>query len=77
LTVLPRILAVLHQFAITNDIIDVAARLPGASLRSLDALHLATAEAVRPALAWFVTYDKRLAEAASQHGFAVAAPELA
>jgi predicted nucleic acid-binding protein len=43
-------------------------------MRSLDALHLATAEALLPTLRWFVAYDKRLADAARDRGLPVAAP---
>lgn len=48
-----------------------------AHLRSLDAIHLATAEhlvASDKRLTAFVTYDKRLAAAASEAGLTVAAP---
>jgi predicted nucleic acid-binding protein len=43
-----------------------------AAVRSLDAIHLATALRVQPAS--FVTYDKRLAEAARDAGLAVVMP---
>jgi hypothetical protein len=43
-------------------------------LRSLDAIHLATAEELAPMLTWFVAYDKRLADAALQRGLPVTAP---
>ncbi|MGH3415302.1 MAG: type II toxin-antitoxin system VapC family toxin, partial [Actinocrinis sp.] len=43
-------------------------------LRSLDAIHLATAQGMRPTLTAFVTYDKRLAAAASAAELPVAAP---
>lgn len=43
-------------------------------LRSLDAVHLATAQSMNPALSAFVTYDKRLAAAASALGLPVEAP---
>lgn len=45
-------------------------------LRTLDALHLATALAAGPALDGFVCYDARLAEAARSHGLTVVAPAL-
>ena len=51
-----------------------AARLPEPLLRSLDALHLATALQLGPALTEFVTYDKRLARAAVGAGLHVTAP---
>jgi predicted nucleic acid-binding protein len=48
----------------TPTIFDRAGDLPGAHLRSLDALHLEAALALGPDLAGIVTYDRRLAEAA-------------
>jgi predicted nucleic acid-binding protein len=55
-----------------RDLIDAAARLAGMRLRSLDAIHLATALGVGPDR--FVVYDERLAEAARAQGLVVAAP---
>ena len=43
-------------------------------LRSLDAVHLTTAQSMRSALTAFVTYDKRLASAAAALGLPVEAP---
>jgi predicted nucleic acid-binding protein len=43
-------------------------------LRSLDAIHLASAEYLEQALTAFVTYDKRLAAAATERGLPVSAP---
>jgi predicted nucleic acid-binding protein len=45
-----------------------------ATVRSLDAIHLATALRIHPRLTSFVTYDKRLADAAQLAGLAVDAP---
>ncbi|MEV4533233.1 type II toxin-antitoxin system VapC family toxin [Asanoa sp. NPDC049518] len=72
--VLRSVLATIHQRPLTDDLLDGAASLPGAGLRSLDALHLATAESLRPGLTWFVTYDKRLGDAAQARGLPVIAP---
>lgn len=47
---------------------------PGRPLRSLDALHLATALAIGPTLAAVVTYDARMIKAARGLGLPVAAP---
>jgi predicted nucleic acid-binding protein len=44
------------------------------TVRSLDAIHLATALRVEPRLTSFVTYDKRLADAARVAGLTVDAP---
>lgn len=51
-----------------------AAELDPVELRSLDALHLATAISLRPHLDAFVTYDARLARAAASLGFEVESP---
>jgi len=74
LPVLRAVLALLHQAPITDAILDAAAALPGPALRSLGAIHLATAEDLAPVLTWFVAYDKRLADAARSRGLPVAAP---
>ncbi|MEU4287539.1 type II toxin-antitoxin system VapC family toxin [Kribbella sp. NPDC026596] len=44
------------------------------TVRSLDAIHLATALRIHPRLASFVTYDKRLADAARAAGLSVDVP---
>lgn len=44
------------------------------TVRSLDAIHLATARRIRARLTSFVTYDKRLADAAREAGLTVDAP---
>jgi predicted nucleic acid-binding protein len=58
-----------------NDRILIAAgaMLP-VELRSLDAIHLATAHAVGTDLARICTYDERLAAAAEASGLTVVAP---
>lgn len=48
--------------------------LPGSALRSLDALHLATALTAGPVLTAVVTYDARMATGATALGLAVLAP---
>lgn len=45
-----------------------------ATVRSLDAIHLATALRLRPQLTSFITYDKRLADAAHAAGLPVDIP---
>lgn len=44
------------------------------TVRSLDAIHLATALRGRSRLTAFLTYDKRLADAAREAGLPVEAP---
>ena len=53
---------------------DRAAGIAPATVRTLDAIHLATAVSMGSALASFVTYDERLAEAARALGLPVVAP---
>lgn len=57
-----------------SALFDAAARLEPAELRSLDALHLATALDLGDDLQALVTYDVRLAEAAGAYGVTVVAP---
>jgi uncharacterized protein len=60
---------------IDGSLLDQAASLGPTTLRSLDALHLATALSVRDELAAFVSYDRRLANAAKAHGLNVIWPQ--
>jgi predicted nucleic acid-binding protein len=55
-------------------ILAAAAALDPAALRTLDAIHLATALAVREDLAGLVTYDRRLTAAAERAHLEVLAP---
>ena len=48
--------------------------MPGSSLRSLDAIHPASAEVLGPSLTAVVTYDRRMIEAAEQLGLRVVTP---
>lgn len=57
-----------------DAILDRATELEPTGLRSLDALHLATALSVRDEIGVFVAYDNRLAEAAKKRGLPVAQP---
>lgn len=60
--------------SIDDDIVDAAMNEPDRMLRSLDAIHLATARVLGPDLTALVTYDDRLADAAVDAGFEVASP---
>lgn len=62
--------------ALDGAVLDRAAGLRPATMRTLDALHLATALSLSPLPALFLCYDRRLAEAAERHGLTVAAPGL-
>ena len=60
--------------AMTTTLFEAAGRLGPPDLRTLDALHLASALALGDELVAFVTYDRRLAEAAAMNGMPVVAP---
>lgn len=62
---------------LTGDVVAAAADVGDPMLRTLDALHLASALAVREALTSFVVYDHRLAAAARAAGFEVVNPGAA
>jgi predicted nucleic acid-binding protein len=61
---------------IDAKILNAAARLEPSELRTLDAIHLATALSVGGHLGGVVTYDSRLAQAAECHGVSVLAPTV-
>ena len=67
------LLSELTQLQLTSGLLDAAADLTE-PLRSLDAIHLASALRLGAGLEWFVAYDKRLLEAAKAVGLAIAAP---
>ena len=69
-----KLLDAVITISITDDLLDAAGRLPDAGLRSLDAIHLATALHLGSGLSEFVTYDRRLLAAAERAGLATAAP---
>jgi uncharacterized protein len=60
--------------AIDSGIVAAAARLQPPALRSLDAIHLATALSLGDDLGVLIAYDARLLQAARQHGLPVAEP---
>ena len=61
---------------VDEGIMRSAARLSPAGLRTLDAIHLASALSLADDVAALVTYDARLAEAAATAGLQVRAPGL-
>ncbi len=74
---LPRVPDVLSRMILVpvdQPIIVSAAALTDPLLRSLDALHLATALRLDTPSLVFVSYDKRLSAAAAQGGLTVAVP---
>lgn len=68
------LLGEIEQIGISDAVIESAGRLPDPMLRSLDAIHLATALLIREDVEALLTYDVRLREAAQAHGLATAAP---
>jgi predicted nucleic acid-binding protein len=59
---------------IDRPVIELAARLQPATLRTLDAIHVASAMQLGSELRSFVTYDQRLADAARAAGLTVVSP---
>jgi uncharacterized protein len=59
---------------ISNTVLDEAATLLPADIRSLDGIHLATASRLGRDLGQIVTYDERMAAVARQLGHRVVAP---
>lgn len=68
------VLADLDMVPIDRSVQDRAAQIGEPALRTLDAIHLASAVALGEALTWFVAYDHRLAEAATAAGLSVVSP---
>jgi len=59
-----RVLTTLDLVAVDDAILDAAGRVRPADLRTVDAVHLVSAQALGPALRGFVAYDARLLEGA-------------
>jgi predicted nucleic acid-binding protein len=64
----------IETIRISAAVLETAGALQPAELRSLDALHLATALRLGEDLGRIVTYDDRLLEAARAAGLSVIAP---
>jgi len=76
LSAVPSVLARLDRFEIDQVIRATAAAYPDPALRSLDAIHLATAQiaASTAPLTAMVSYDSRLSDAARALGITIVAP---
>lgn len=73
-------MAVLSDFklvAVTDEVRRAAATMPGKVLRSLDALHVASAQQLGALLDVLVTYDHRMIDAARAQGLPVTSPGMA
>jgi uncharacterized protein len=69
------LLLAFDYISMDDDIVDAAMNEPDRGLRSLDAIHLATARVLGQELDGLVTYDDRLAKAAADAGFTVISPQ--
>lgn len=68
------VLARIELLRVGDRVLDAAGSLAPPALRSLDAIHLASADQLGSDLRAFVTYDERLAVAAADRGFRVIGP---
>lgn len=71
---LAHVLDRLEVLAVAADIAERAGSIMPVTLRTLDAIHLATALTAEPGIDAFVTYDDRLAAAARDLGLPVVTP---
>jgi predicted nucleic acid-binding protein len=69
-----RVFGQFEVLRVNDRILRRAAMLPPPALRTLDAVHLASAETLAEELGRIVTYDDRMAASARALGFGVAAP---
>jgi uncharacterized protein len=69
-----RALARIDLVRVNEGILNLAGSLPPATLRSLDAIHLATATRLGIDLGEIVTYDNRMTIAARSMGYRVSTP---
>lgn len=68
------VLADIELARVNDRVLAAAATLEPAELRTLDAIHLATAQRFAAELAQLVTYDDRMLAAAARLGLRTAAP---
>jgi uncharacterized protein len=68
------LLLAFSSIAIYDDIVEGAMNEPDRALRSLDAIHLATARILDPDLDALVSYDDHLIQAATDAGLTTASP---
>ncbi len=69
-----RVLARVQLLRLDDTLLDLAAGLGPEILRSLDAIHLASAMTLEDDLEMIVTYDRRMADAAASLNLPVVAP---
>jgi len=71
---LPPVLDLIDMIDISPRVRILAQTVRPVTVRSLDAIHLGTALDIRPSLTSFVTYDKRLLDAAAAAGLPANSP---
>jgi uncharacterized protein len=69
-----RVIKRIGRVALTQDVLDISATVPPRSLRTVHAIHLASALALKKDLTAFVTYDELLLAAAKDAGLPVVSP---
>jgi hypothetical protein len=69
-----RVIKRIAKVALTADVLDNSATLPPQALGPAQAIHLASALALKKDLTAFVAYDERLLAAAADAGLPIAAP---
>jgi len=67
-----RLLGSCMLVAVSAQLLRSALKLPAAAVRTLDAIHLASALRIEPDE--LLAYDRRLLDAATEHGLTVASP---
>jgi predicted nucleic acid-binding protein len=68
------ILASIEGVRLTDSVLNLAAEMQPPLLRSLDAIHIASALVLQPRLEALVSYDRRMVEAAQAAGLPTATP---
>lgn len=68
------VLAGLHLVRLDAEIMNLAGEIEPAELRSLDAIHLASALALGSAIDVFIAYDRSLTKAAAANGLRTLSP---
>ena len=74
-TAMRELLGSFTEILVTDEVRDAAARL-ASGLRTLDAVHIASAQIIGPVLDCLVSYDRRMLDIAGKVGLPTAAPGL-
>lgn len=68
------VMARIELIRVSSEVLASAGRLEPVSLRSLDAIHLATASLLGDTLGGVVTYDERMSSAVESYGWSAHSP---